>query len=376
VANIARIDLDAIRHNLDIVRAAAPGAHVLAVVKADAYGHGMVPVARTARGHGIGWLGVATLGEARVLRESGDVGRLLAWLWAPGDPDLDPCLLADVDVSVGSVGALDEVLARSGQLGIRPRVHLKIDTGLARNGASAADWPALVMAASAAQSRGAAQVVGIWSHLANADRPGHESVGAQQAAFGDALEIVDAAGLEVELRHLANSPATFAHPQTHHDLIRTGIAIYGVAPLSTSTAADLGLRAAMTLTATLALVKRIPAGTSVSYGSTWTASADARVGLVPLGYADGLPRRAGNRAEVLVRGVRCPVVGRIAMDQCVIVLDDVPGDIRAGEPVVIFGDAASGAPTADDWGAASDSIGYEIVTRLGWRVPRDYEGVR
>lgn len=376
MANLARIDLDAIRHNLDAVRAAAPAAQVLAVVKADAYGHGMVPVARTAREHGVQWLGVATLAEARALREAGDSGRLLAWLWAPGDPDLDACLALDVDISVSSIDSLHEVLARAGHLGIRPRLHLKIDTGLARNGAAPQDWPLLVAEARAAEQRGAADVVGVWSHLANADQPGHASVDAQQRQFDAALAVADDAGLVLEVRHLANSPAAFAHPGTHHDLVRTGIAIYGVTPLATARAEDLGLRAAMTFTGTLALVKTIPAGTSVSYGSTWTAPAHTRVGLLPLGYADGLPRIAGNRASVLVRGVRCPVVGRIAMDQCIVVLDDVHGQVRAGEEAIVFGDASTGAPTADDWGDWSETIGYEIVTRLGQRVPRAYSGER
>ena len=376
MANLARIDLDAIRHNLDAVRAAAPAAQVLAVVKADAYGHGMVPVARTAREHGVQWLGVATLAEARALREAGDSGRLLAWLWAPGDPDLDACLAFDVDISVSSIDSLHEVLARAGHLGIRPRLHLKIDTGLARNGAAPQDWPLLVAEARAAEQRGAADVVGVWSHLANADQPGHASVDAQQRQFDAALAVADDAGLVLEVRHLANSPAAFAHPGTHHDLVRTGIAIYGVTPLATARAEDLGLRAAMTFTGTLALVKTIPAGTSVSYGSTWTAPAHTRVGLLPLGYADGLPRIAGNRASVLVRGVRCPVVGRIAMDQCVVVLDDVHGQVRAGEEAIVFGDASTGAPTADDWGDWSETIGYESVTRLGQRVRRAYSGER
>lgn len=376
MANLARIDLDAIRHNLDVVRAAAPASQVLAVVKADAYGHGMVPVARAAREHGIEWLGVATLAEARALRDAGDTGRLLAWLWAPGDPDLDACLVADVDVSVSSVESLHELLARAAHLGVRPRLHLKIDTGLARNGASPSEWPALVAEARAAEQRGAADVVGVWSHLANADLPGHASVDAQQQQFDAALAVADDAGLELEVRHLANSPAAFAHPGTHHDLVRTGIAIYGVAPLATARADELGLRAAMTLTGTLALVKTIPAGTSVLYGSTWTASTDTLIGLLPLGYADGLPRIAGNRASVLVRGVRCPIVGRIAMDQCVVVLDDVEGEVRAGAEVVVLGDASTGAPTADEWGGWSDSIGYEIVTRMGQRVPRTYSGER
>ena len=371
MTNSAQIDLGAIGHNLDMVRRSVGPAALMGVVKAGGYGHGMVQIARAAREQGIEWLGVATLAEARTLRASGDAGRVLAWLWAPGDPDLDDCLLAGVDISAASVGALDEIIVRSAAAGVTPRVHLKVDTGLSRNGTALDDWPALVQAAELAQRRGRAQVVGIWSHLANADRPADASVQAQQRAFDDALAA--ASGLAIEVRHLANSAGALSHPSTRYDLVRIGIAMYGVSP-DAAPAASHGLRAAMTLRGTLALVKRIPAGASASYGGIWTAPQPSRVGLLPIGYADGLPRIAGNRAEVLVRGVRCPVVGRIAMDQCIVVLDDVEGDVAAGEEVTVFGDAAVGAPTADDWGAASDSIGYEIVTRIGPRIPRIYEG--
>jgi alanine racemase len=372
----AVIDLDAVRRNLSTIGAAVGAAPIMAVVKADAYGHGMVHVARAARGMGVPWLGVALLSEARALRESGDTGRLLAWLWAPGDPDLDPCLASDVDISVSSLWALAEVSAAARRLAVRARVHLKVDTGLSRNGAGLDEWAGLVTAASSEQGSGAIEVVSVWSHLANADRADDQSVRDQRNAYESACEVAGASGLSPALRHLANTPAALGYPQTRYDLVRIGIGMYGVAPLTPGSAAALGLTGAMTLRARLALVKQIPTGQSVSYGSSWQASRPTRVGLVPVGYADGVPRAASGRAEVLVAGVRCPVLGRVAMDQFVIELDDRLGDIRAGDDVILFGDAADGAPTADGWAVASDSIGYEIVTRVSSRVPRRYVGAR
>ena len=217
-------------------------------------------------------------------------------------------------------------------------------------------------------------MVGVWSHLANADLPGDSSVDHQRAQFEAAFAVAIDSGLDPEVRHLANTAAALGYPDTRYDLVRVGIGMYGVPPSTPGSAAALGLTSVMTLRSRLALVKMIPAGQSVSYGSSWTAQRATRVGLVPLGYADGVPRSASGRAEVLLAGVRCPVIGRIAMDQFVIAIDDRIDDARAGDEVVVFGDEASGAPTADDWAVASDSIGYEIVTRVSGRVPRRYVG--
>ena len=370
----AVINLDAVCRNLSTIGQELNGPVTMAVVKADGYGHGMVPVARAARAAGVPWLGVALLSEARDLRVSGDTGRVLAWLWAPGDDHLGPCVEADVDLSVSSTWALAEVADVARRLGVRARVHLKVDTGLSRNGAALSEWTQLLGAARVEQDRGSIEVVGVWSHLANADCPDDQSVADQNACFAMADAAVVDAGLEPAVRHLANTAAALGYPKTRYDLVRIGIGMYGVSPSTPGSAAGLGLTGAMTLRARLALVKQIPAGQSVSYGSKWTASRPTRVGLVPLGYADGVPRAASGRAAVVVAGARCPVLGRIAMDQFVIEIDDGLGDVKAGDEVVLFGDESDGAPTADDWAVASDSIGYEIVTRVSSRVPRRYVG--
>lgn len=372
----AVVDLAAVRSNLTVIQAAVGSSQVMAVVKADAYGHGIVRIAQEARSMGVPWLGVALPSEARTLRDSGDTGRMLAWLWTPGDSDLECCVASDVDISCSSLWALAEVAEHARRIGVRARVHLKVDTGLSRNGAGLGDWAELVSAARAAQDARAIEVVGVWSHLANADRPVDPSVADQRAHFEAASAVAIDSGLDPELHHLANTPAALGHPETRYDLVRVGIGMYGVPPSTPGSAAALGLASVMSLRSRLALVKTIPAGQSVSYGSSWTAQRATRIGLVPLGYADGVPRSASGRAEVLVAGVRCPVIGRIAMDQFVIAIDDRIDNARAGEEVVVFGDEASGAPTADDWAVASDSIGYEIVTRVSARVPRRYVGAR
>lgn len=366
----AVIDHGAIAANLSVIRSAAGSADVMAVVKADAYGHGIVPVARTARSTGINWLGVAFPFEALALRSAGDTGRILAWLFSPDDDALIACIEQDVDVSVGSLAMLEQVLGAAKASGRRARLHVKADTGLSRNGCLPADLPALVDAVAKAQANGLVELVGTWSHLANADVVDDPSVMQQQVAFDHAVSVFEARGLTPQMRHLANSPATFLAPSTHYDLVRCGIAMYGVSAAGADFCSTFGLRAAMTLSATVAMIKRVPAGQSVSYGSLWTAPADTRLALVPLGYADGIPRAAMG-ALVLVGGRLQPVVGRVAMDQFVVALDD-DCSVSEGDEVVVFGDAASGAPTADDWGHASNSIGYEIVTRLGARVERDH----
>ena len=359
---VAEIDHDAIAHNLAVVRQAAPGIEIMAVVKADAYGHGAIPVAATAREAGVTWLGVALPSEALALRHGGDRGRILAWLWAPGDPDLAGCIASDVDLSVSSLWALDEIAEIAHVQGKRVRVHVKVDTGLTRNGLPVTDLPALI--AQLQDVHRDVEAVGLWSHLAEGETPGHASVAEQRTRFEECLAMWTAAGLPTDVVHLANSGATFAHPDCHYTLVRVGIAMYGLSA-GHHPAAELGLRPAMTLRARLAHVKSVDAGVAVSYGGTWQATTATNVGLVPVGYADGITRAASNRAGVSVDGRRCALVGRVAMDQCVVDLGP-SSDARPGDEVVIFGEE----PTADLWGEWSDSIGYEIVTRIGDRVPR------
>jgi alanine racemase len=369
-AAVAAIDLDALRANVRVMRAAAPGAGVMAVVKADAYGHGLVPCARAALEAGATWLGVALLEEAVALRDAGVGGRLLAWLAAPGAPWAE-CLERDVDVSVSATWALEEVRAAARLTGRRARVHLKIDTGLSRNGATAQDWPGLVAAARAAEVEGLVEVVGVWSHLACADTPEHPSVARALAAFERALEVAARAGVRPQVRHLANSAAVLAIPASHYDLVRVGIAMYGLTPgEEIGSAESLGLVPVMSLRARLASVKRVPAGSGVSYGHSHVTSSETTLGVVPLGYADGLPRAAENAGPVLAAGRTRPIAGRVCMDQVVVELGD---DAAApGDEVVLFG--AEG-PSAQDWALACGTIGYEIVTRIGPRVPRVHLGV-
>ncbi|MFD6416817.1 alanine racemase [Streptomyces sp. NPDC060194] len=367
----AEIDLAAVRGNVRALRERAPEAALMAVVKADGYGHGAVPVARAALEAGAGWLGTATPQEALALRAAGLTRvPVMCWLWTPGGPWRE-AVEADVDVSVSGMWALREAVAAARAAGRTARVHLKADTGLGRNGSAPADWPELVAAARAAEAEGAVKVTGLWSHFACADEPGHPSIQAQLDLFTELVAYAEAAGLDPEVRHHANSPATLTVPASHLDLVRTGIALYGISPSpELGSSADLGLRPAMTLTADLALVKRVPAGHGVSYGHHYVAPGDTTLGLVPVGYADGIPRHASGTGPVLIGSKLRTVAGRVAMDQFVV---DLGGDTpAAGDRAVLFGPGDRGEPTAEDWARAAGTIAYEIVTRIGPRVPRIY----
>ncbi|MFI7383143.1 alanine racemase [Streptomyces sp. NPDC049813] len=366
----AEIDLAALRANVRSLRAHAPGAAFMAVVKADAYGHGMLPVARAAKEAGAEWIGTATAEEALRLRAAGLPGRIMCWLWVPGGPWREG-VEADLDLSVSDLWALREVAAAARQLGRTARIQLKADTGLGRNGCLPADWPELVGEALAAQAAGLVTVTGLWSHFACADEPGHPATAAQLERFREMVAYAEGRGVTPEVRHIANSPGTLTLPETHFDLVRPGIAMYGISPgPQLGTPADFGLRPVMSLKAGLALVKHAPGGLGVSYGHQYVTPGATTLGLVPLGYADGVPRHASGTGPVLIGGKRRTVAGRIAMDQFVV---DLGGDEpAAGEEAVLFGPGDAGEPTAEDWAAAAGTIAYEIVTRIGPRVPRVY----
>lgn len=368
----AVVDLDAYAANLVLLRTCAPAAQQMAVVKADAYGHGMVEVARAARAAGADWLGVATLDEALGLRAAGDHGPLLCWLNAPG-ADYAAALGADVEVTASSAEQLAEVVAAGRAAGVVPRVQLKVDTGLSRNGARGPQWDALVESAAAEQSAGTVRVTGTWSHLACADEPEHPANAEQLAVFTAAVEQLRAAGVDPGLRHLANSAATIHLPDTHLDLVRVGIASYGLRP---DPARDPGiaLRPVMTVRARAAAVKRVPAGSGVSYGHTYRTDRETTLVDVPVGYAEGVLRSGSGRFQVAVRGRRVPQVGRVCMDQVVVDVGDLP--VVRGDVVTLFGPGDDGEPTADDWGLAAGTIGYEVVTRLAGRVVRTHRGGR
>lgn len=440
----AVIDLDAIAHNVKVLSRAA-GTPWMAVVKADAYGHGLVPVARTCLGSGASWLGVAQLAEALHLRDQLDAAgvarpagaqapasaqapRLLSWIVpvlspqeaAAASSPLRAALAADIDLSVSTRSQLEAVLAAVSAQGAScqdpARVHLKLDTGMSRAGATPDGLADLLTALRAAQDAGQVEVVGLWSHLACADELGSGHTERQLDSFHHGERLVAQAGLRPQVRHLAATGGLLWHPRTRLDLVRVGIGLYGLSPNpQVATSAELGLRPAMRLESELVQVKRIPAGQPVSYGGTWVAPTDRWVGLVPLGYADGLPRAAASRAPVWVAGRLTRVVGRVCMDQVVVDLGPAspaspvspqasarsrPGNdgenslydaaavsatdkevafgARApagpGDLVVLWGDPqdTAGIPSADDWGQACDTINYEIVTRLGARVPRTY----
>lgn len=370
----AAVDLDAVRSNVRALRARAPRAELMAVVKSDGYGHGAVPCARAAREAGATWLGTALPEEAFALRAAGDTGRLMCWLWTPGGP-WRQAVEQDVDVSVSGMWALHEVTAAARACGRTARVQLKVDTGLGRSGCQPADWPELVAAARAAEAEGAIRVTGVWSHFACADEPGHPSIDAQLAVFADADAVVRRAGLAPEVRHHANTPALLSLPHAHFDLVRAGIGIYGVSPSpEMGVPEDFGLRPAMTLEASLASVKHVPAGHGVSYGHRYTTSGETTLALVPLGYADGIPRHASNSGPVLVAGKWRTAAGTVAMDQFVVDLGGDPAQV--GDVAVLFGPGDRGEPTVEDWARATGTIGYEIVTRIGTRVPRVYVGER
>jgi alanine racemase len=368
----AVVDLDAVRGNAAALREHARGAEVMAVVKADGYGHGLLPCARAALAGGASWLGVAQLSEALALRQAGVEAPVLSWLHAPG-ADMAAAVAADIDLSVAAPWALDAVVEAAAAVGRSARVHLKVDTGLGRGGTAPADWSELLVAVAKAQAAGAVDVVGIWSHYAWADAPTHPTVVRQQQAFTEAVEVAAGLGVRPRLLHLANSAATLTNSGAHLDLVRPGIALYGLSPVpDLGSPADYGLRPAMTLRAHLALVKRVGAGQGVSYGHAYTTSAETTLGLVPLGYADGVPRHAGNTGPVLAAGRRRTVAGRVCMDQFVVDLGD--DDASAGDLVVLFGPGDDGEPTAQDWADAVDTISYEIVSRVGSRVPRTFVG--
>ncbi|PFG36319.1 alanine racemase [Flavimobilis soli] len=376
----AVVDLAAIRGNVTCLVERAQRAEVMAVVKADAYGHGLLPAARAAIAGGATWLGTAQVGEALELRAAGIGGRILTWLYAPGAPLAD-LVRADVDVSVAAPWALDAVAAAAREVGRTARVHVKVDTGLGRNGVLPQHLEEFLTEAVRLQAEGAISVVGIWSHFALADEPTHPTVLAQAGVFEDAVRLAERLGCALEVRHLANSAATLTNPRVHYDLVRPGLAVYGLSPVpQLGGPGDFGLRPAMTLEAHLATVKRVPAGQGVSYGHQYTTPAATVLGDVPLGYADGIPRHASSGGGAPGAPVRVGdgsaarvlrIAGRVCMDQFMLDLGPDATE-QAGDTVVLFGDSRLGVPTAQDWAEAAGTISYEITTRLGARVPRVY----
>lgn len=366
------VDLAAVRHNVALLArgAAGSGAATMVVVKADGYGHGAVPVARAAIEAGATWLGVCTTDEALALRAAGIDVPVLSWLHLPQE-DFAPAVAAGVDLSVSSAAHLDGVLDGVRRAGRSARLHLKIDTGLSRNGSPATGWPDLVDAAAKAAAAGRCEVVAVWSHLVSADVAGHPVTTMQARRLDAAWEHARERGLD-PIRHLANSAATMDRPDLHHDLVRPGIAVYGLDPFGRPVGQS-PLRPAMTLRARVVMVKHVPAGEGVSYGHEWTAPAATTLALVPLGYADGVPRRLNfaGRMRVWLAGRSRPVVGRVCMDQVIVDCGpDGRDEVREGDVAVLFGAGEDGAPTAQEWADELGTIHYEVVTGVQRRRVR------
>lgn len=370
----AVIDLAALTANVEHLRRVVGTEHMMAVVKANAYGHGAVECARAALAGGADWLGVADLSEALQLRDAGIDAPVLAWLHDP-DADFGPAIEAGVDLGVSSVAQLDAVavarrgLVDAGRLHGQAFVQLKLETGLSRNGISEPDWAAAFARARELERAGEIVVRGVFSHVSNAS-PADDA--AALAVFTRGLAEAESAGLTPELRHLAASAAALSIPDARFNLVRLGICIYGLSPFADRTSSELGLTPVMTLRGRVAAVRRVPGGTGVSYDYTYRTKGESTLALVPLGYAEGIPRHASSRASVSIGGERFRISGRVAMDQFVIDVDD--HDVQVGDEVVLFGDPATGVPSADDWAEAASTINYEIVTRIGARVRRTYVG--
>jgi alanine racemase len=363
----AHVDLDVVAGNVAAIREQVTPSAVMAVVKAGGYGHGAVPAARAALRGGASWLGVVHVAEALELRAAG-IGAPVLCLMAIGSDDHAAAIARDVDLAAGSVEMVTRIAAAAAATGRSARLHLKADTGLSRGGATAADWPPVVAAALRAQESGRVRVVGLWSHFASSDEPGNPSIAAQLTVFADAIEHAEKAGVVPEVRHIANTAAALTVPGARYDMVRIGGGIYGLSTLPGGAPAP--LRPAMTLRASLAQVKRVPGGTGVSYNHRYVTTAEANLGLVPLGYADGIPRAARGHWLAFARGRRWPIAGTVCMDQFVIDFGDEP--VEAGEEVVLFGPGDDGAATAQEWGEALGTISYELVTGLGHRIPRTY----
>lgn len=361
----ALIDVGAITHNVERLRELV-GVPVIAVVKADGYGHGAVRSARAAVAGGASMLGVTDTSEALELRAAGITAPVLSWLHGPGT-DFAPALAAGVTIAVSS---LEQLRAVADAAGDTPAVvHLKLETGLSRNGVAPQEWDSLFAEAVRLESAGRIDVEGLFSHLSNTDPDADFT---QLAALLRGVEAARAAGLRPRIRHLAATEAAIAHPELRLDAVRAGIGIYGLSPFPDRTSADLGLRPAMTLRGVVAAVRRVPAGAGISYGHTARAPRETTLALIPLGYRDGIPRSVSDTAPVRIGDGTYRIAGRVAMDQFIVDVGDA--DVAVGDEAVLFGDPSTGAPSAEDWAEAAGTINYEVVTCVGPRVGRTEVG--
>jgi len=366
----AEINLSAITQNFKSIKSRTT-ADVLAVVKADAYGHGLIPVSKALEEAGADWFGTALLEEAINLRKAGILKPIISWLTPLGE-DFKSAIDLDIDLGIPSIDLLDEVIKAASLTGKAARIHLEIDTGMSRGGVLS-EWDQLIKSVLVGVNLKQLKVIGIWSHFARADEPDELMNQEQLSLFEEKVNQAKAAGIDAQFIHIANSAALFTNKIAHKNIIRSGIALFGLSPdiKTIGDSSSLGLKPAMKLKAKLNLVKEVKAGSSVGYGGTAVLKSDTKLGVVALGYADGIPRSTNNLAGVFVDKKRAPIIGRVSMDQFVVDLG-ITSTAKTGDEVIVFGDGSSGEYTVDEWAKAANTINYEIITRIGPRVPRIY----
>jgi alanine racemase len=366
----AEINLAAIAENLKLIKSKT-SAQVLAVVKADAYGHGLINVAKAAEKAGADWLGTALVEEGIALRNGGITKPIISWLTPLGE-DFKTVINLDIDLSISSIDILNEIISVGKSINKVPRVHIEIDTGMNRGGFGD-DWGLLLPEIVKAVKTNQIKAIGIWSHFARADEPEEVMNKTQLDVFDQKVKLLSDAGVNFEFIHIANSAAALSNKAAHKNIIRWGIGLYGLSPdvINMGDSKSLGLKPAMKLFAKLQLVKSVKAGQSVGYGGTAITKSETKLGVVTLGYADGIPRNANNLAGIFVAGKRAPLIGRVSMDQFVVDLG-LDSLAKTGDDVIVFGDGSQGEYTIDEWATACGTINYEIVTRIGVRVPRIY----
>ena len=366
----AEINLSAITQNFKSIKSRTT-ADVLAVVKADAYGHGLIPVSKALEEAGADWFGTALLEEAINLRKAGILKPIISWLTPLGE-DFKSAIDLDIDLGIPSIDLLDEVIKAASLTGKTARIHLEIDTGMSRGGVLS-EWDQLIKSVLAGVNLKQLKVIGIWSHFARADEPDELMNQEQLSLFEEKVNQAKAAGIDAQFIHIANSAALFTNKSAHKNIIRSGIALFGLSPdiKTIGDSSSLGLKPAMKLKAKLNLVKEVKAGSSVGYGGTAVLKSDTKLGVVALGYADGIPRSTNNLAGVFVDKKRAPIIGRVSMDQFVVDLG-ITSTAKTGDEVIVFGDGSNGEYTVDEWAKAANTINYEIITRIGPRVPRIY----
>jgi alanine racemase len=366
----AEINLSSITQNFKSIKSRTT-ADVLAVVKADAYGHGLIPVSKALEEAGADWFGTALLEEAINLRKAGILKPIISWLTPLGE-DFKSAIDLDIDLGIPSIDLLDEVIKAASLTGKAARIHLEIDTGMSRGGVLS-EWDQLIKSVLVGVNLKLLKVIGIWSHFARADEPAELMNQEQLSLFEEKVNQAKTAGIDAQFIHIANSAALFTNKSTHKNIIRSGIALFGLSPdiKTIGDSSSLGLKPAMKLKAKLNLVKEVKAGSSVGYGGTAVLKSDTKLGVVTLGYADGIPRNTNNLAGVFVDKKRAPMIGRVSMDQFVVDLG-ITSNAKTGDEVIVFGDGSGGEYTVDEWAKAANTINYEIITRIGPRVPRIY----